>query len=437
MNCKTALQKYVHRTQSGFVLAIAIGAGLVLVVIGISMVLRSQNDHIAAMAQKTKARSLSAAETGVSRVQGLFSQYRSIGRYPACTSWSVTGCSDAGATQSWFNVSALVPNAPDLNCGSPDGKTLVPLAATQSWQAIDPSDATKGQYRLLDYTYDSVTKQGMLTVEGRVDPGGSGNNIGASITRLAVKIPVAEASPADGVPAVWIRQSPVKNIGNDKMKGNLFVSGCALPIGAGQPTSNNLSDPNLFNVVAIPKAFPDIKDPPTSPAPQDLTNPWQKLPEDPKNPPPKVEGRYQYAVKTLNGTTKNILKIATDANVDLYVDGDISLQGEAALNPDGEPSQLRIFGTSNTQKIEIRSTGRVNAFVLAPEATASIDCQASCTTAEGSVRGSLWVNNWDAIGGAAVKVEAVGAYQTYYGSFSAQRDQVSAATLWEQQQVTP
>jgi Tfp pilus assembly protein PilX len=440
MNCKTVLRNAAGKTQAGFALPIAIGMGLVLVVIGIAMILRSQNDRIVATAQKTTARSLSAAETGIGRFQTLFSQYRSIGRYPACSSWSGDVCGDAGTTKSWATAGSWpISEAPDLACGSPDGRTLVPQAATRTWKAIDAGDTAKGQYRLFDYTYDPSSQQGTLIVEGRVNPSGT-STAGASTTRLMVNIPISTASQSNGVPAVWF-ENPSVTMGTDKVKGNLFVSGCSLPPGG--PTVDNLSDPNLFNVVAIPKAFPGVKPPPGTPVPKSLgSNPWKELPEDVVNDP-KKDNRYQYSVSQLDGSTGQELTVTPGEKVDLYVQNNIQLLGDAALNPEGDPTQLRIFGSSDTRTINFDSTGRVNAFILAPGATVSVtnnaDCPApTCTppTVGGSVRGSLWVKDWNVVNGGTIKVDAFGSYQDYE-QFSAQRDSVAATTRWEPKQVTP
>jgi Tfp pilus assembly protein PilX len=440
MNFKTVLRNAAGKTQTGFVLPIAIGMGLVLVVIGIAMILRSQNDRIVATAQKTTARSLSAAETGISRFQNLFSEYRSIGRYPACTNWSGDVCGDAGTTKSWATASSWsMAEAPDLVCGTPNGRTLVPQAATRAWKVIDTRDATKGQYRLFDYAYDPVSQLGTLIIEGRVNPSGD-SKAGDSITRLMVNIPISTASRSNGVPAVWFNNHSV-TMGTDKVKGNLFVGGCDLLPGG--PTTDNLSDPILFNVVAIPKAMPGVKAPPTVPEPKSLgKEPWKSLPLDDTIDPKKAE-RYQYKVDQLNGTGTETLTVKPGFNVDLYVQDDIRLSDKAALNPDGQPTQLRIYGSSNTKSINFESEGRVNAFILAPEATVSVknnaDCPApTCTppTFGGSVRGSLWVKDWNAVNGGTIKVDAFGSYQDYE-QLSAQRDSVSATSRWEPRQIMP
>jgi hypothetical protein len=439
MNCKIVLRDAAGKTQAGFALPIAIGTGLVLVAIGIAMILRSQSDRIVATSQKTTARSLSAAETGISRFQTLFSEYRSIGRYPACISWSGDVCGDAGTTKSWATAGSWpMAEAPDLTCGTPNGKTLVPQAATRAWKAIDAGDATKGQYRLFDYTYEAISQQGTLIVEGRVNPSGD-SKAGESTTRLTVNIPVSTASQSNGVPAVWFGKHSV-TMGTDKVKGNLFVSGCDLLPGG--PTTNNLSDPILFNVVAIPKAFPGVKALPITPAPKSLgSNPWQELPLDATDP--KKDDRYQYVVDKLNGSAGKVLKLKPGVNVDLYVKNNIQLSGDATLNPEGQPTQLRIYGSSTTTSINFDGTGLVNAFILAPEATVSVKHNADCPTPTctpptvgGSVRGSLWVKDWNAVNGGTIKVDAFGSYLDYE-QVSAQRDSVSATTRWEPQLVAP
>ncbi|HEY9825337.1 MAG TPA: hypothetical protein V6D19_07810, partial [Stenomitos sp.] len=117
------------RRDRGFILPIAIGLGLIILLIGVVVVLRSQTDRNMATLQSSTASSLTAAETGISRLQTLLGKYRAISTYPACVTWAGNTCADDAAVMSWKNPG----NLPDLNSGCPQyagAATDIPAAVT-------------------------------------------------------------------------------------------------------------------------------------------------------------------------------------------------------------------------------------------------------------------------------------------------------------------
>ncbi|MDK2410035.1 hypothetical protein QHH11_17945 [Aphanizomenon sp. PH219] len=196
-------------SEEGFAMPIAVGFGLVMLIIALTMIMRSQNDVVNASSQKTMSGALAAAETGVTRYQSFISQNKAIAVYNDCSSArnSDGTCPDTGNSQkSWSNasvISSLSSGNSGSSCGTTTSNTAANTAteisqkSTTSWQDIDSSDSSKGQYKLVSYQYSGATANtapgvGTLTVQGRVRQNGTSK----STTQLAIKIPVSSTTVA-------------------------------------------------------------------------------------------------------------------------------------------------------------------------------------------------------------------------------------------------
>ena len=396
-------------THRGFALPLTMGMGLIMIVVSMAVVVRTQSDTVAAAAKNGKSESLSAAEIGVSRYQGLLAKYRLLARKE---------------NEQW------VAAAPDLtNIATCLGVTnvsseLSTFAAT-GWQNVDANDVNKGQYRLIDYTYGSG--QGSLEIEGRADQGSA-----TPLTRLTVKIPVAPPSASSVVPGLWINNASVSDMAKDKVNGDIVINACTLPTGSGQPTSANLYDPSTQKIQAAKQGFP--AQPSSSTAKSiSTTDLWSKtLPlnlSDPKD----AKGRYLYKVSDLKASGNKEIRVTSGVKVDIFVDGDIELSGNPDINKNGQPNQVRIFGGPGTAKAHFNGTGTINAFVFAPNATGSVNGGGNTN---GNFRGSLWIKDWDASSNnSKVKVDAVGSFADYdFPTNPIARDSLAAISTWEQTQ---
>ena len=201
--------------ERGFSTVVALGIGLSLTLIGLMMVTRSQGDVATTSSQRAMVKSFNAAETGIVRFQTLIDRNRSIAVYPACGNSSLsdaTPCSDT-TNRSWFN-SAAIPTSAPISISSD-----VSAAATRNWQNIDLANPSKGQYRLIDYTYDSVLKSATLTVEGRVE-----QNVGRgpSTTRLVVTVPIIPSALPAVLPGLWAQNFTVGNNPNSKIAATVL-----------------------------------------------------------------------------------------------------------------------------------------------------------------------------------------------------------------------
>ena len=181
MNKKLKIALKNCSSEQGFAIPIAVGMGLIMLLVATTMIVRSQGDRTTASAQMATNGGLSAAETGITRYQSLINSNRVI------TTYNRTAPS---GSPSWNNASTI-PGVNNTCTGNVNGANAVSAKSTTDWQDVDPSNAatgyagdpSKGQYKLVDYVYqrDSAATPtpgiGTLTVEGRVNQVGSSNTL--------------------------------------------------------------------------------------------------------------------------------------------------------------------------------------------------------------------------------------------------------------------
>jgi hypothetical protein len=362
---------YINRysTQQGFALPIAIGLGITIMLISLSIIVRSHSDNETASAQRSNVRGLNAAEVGIERFQSLINRYRGIAKYPAF-----------GAAPSWQSPTGISTLSSNCSSGS---ATDISNAATTDWQAIDPTDANKGQYRLVSYTYDAITKQGALIVEGR-------NSLNPSTTRLEIKIPVILA--ASPVPGLWVKES----LDTGAVQANLWGA-CSGNFNASPASGYTMRRTGL-----------EMPDPPDKPATaislssiSGLTLPQAQDVLSQTNLNPDT-GAYEYTVDNISES----FSISPDKKVHLWVDGDINLQGgqKAILHQCGttpcSPFDARIYGNKRAAgTITLREdTSICNVLIWAPTYNSTVlNGSGSAVSACGSGannNGIYWVKSW-------------------------------------------
>jgi hypothetical protein len=388
----------LRRDDAGFALPIALGVGLFLIIVAASIILRSQQQQVNAIAQKQTASSLSAAEVGVSRIQNLLTRYRAASLYPSCSAPSGETC-DAGATPAWKNASAI----PGLSTTCPKDAPATPIgkvmeAATRDWQPLDSMDATKGEYRLVNYSYSSPGKpngQGTLKVQGR---SGTANGASSAVTQLSVTIPVQTISPY--VPGLWVKNS----VNTGTIKANILGT-CTSTINTPSETDFSLarSDFPMPNAPALPAS--GVNDLGSS-VPVDTVLPRTG---DSKS----GTGTYQYVVQNINTS----FTITPGEKVELWVKEDIRLQdGQKIQHQCGKvsgcsPFDAKIYGLSSPSgTLELNGNAAVcDIFFHAPtynvvhtiELTASVKAE-GCGGGINN-NGIYWVNSWSG-GGQGVQI---------------------------------
>ena len=436
---------YRRKNEKGFAIPMVLSLGIIMVLLGTVSIFRSSEEDLTAITQRSTSRALNAAEAGVARYRQLLSNYKVIATYNACNSWSGTTCSASGST--WKNPTQL-PNI-DQSCPN-NGSTVVANATTRAWQNIDDSDPSLGQYRLVDYIYDpnydtatnTYTDQptGTLIVEGRVN---QSNAASAAVTRIRVVFPVQPGIPTPNGeevtlesnfnsfnPALWLTGSTsgsvnasVTNIGDLKVKGdgNIIVTDSDCNVTGSLPNNSNLEDSNQQLVIIDPRR------PPLQPIPtgfivksvdaDDLVNITQTLPcndssldcfhDDPEIIAESDGSKkfiYHYRVTGDLELNNEEIKVSENRKVILHVDGDITLDGNAKLNPstNNTSANLEIYGTNNTKNINLKGnkTILIKAFIQAPGAKVNISDDPSV-----DFTGAMFVKDWDVQSGVTKEIK--------------------------------
>jgi hypothetical protein len=221
--------------ERGSLLPVVLGIGLMASLVATTMILRADDDQVNIVTTNLSARSKAAAELGITRYMNLINTYRDIASVDACgdNSLETTGNCTDGTTDSWHNPTAVVDAA---------AVSLISAQASGDWRDIDPNDPTQGQFRLISYAYNG-TDTGTLTIEGRVNQFGAGNQAtegnGTATTRLRVGFPVL-AGTGFGGEALWIGCNEDTNVTTTGViAGNIKDSTPLAPCGG--------IDPNVIN----------------------------------------------------------------------------------------------------------------------------------------------------------------------------------------------
>jgi len=405
---KTALIR--RSSEQGFAIPTAIGLGLVMLLVGATMIVRSQGDQVAASTQKATASSLQVAEAGVTKVQRFLDKYRILVTQPHKPSDNIY----------WKSYWTSLAN------GCPaTSPVLAETTAFDSWINIG-SGTNPDRFRVISYTPPATASgDGTLVVEAELrDNNTTARAIAKS--RLKVIIPVERRiKPTYNPPGAWATDF---GLGNNKIVSDTVIdSSCSGSLNATELTQITATatggTPKIINDAAIGMGSPPAV--PTSPAPitlpaitSDLTLP--RLTGTTLDTP-NAEGVYVYFVQK-NGSGQSIdlsgnnkLVIQPGKKVTLYLEGNLNTQGggtkighncfDTNNPPDGEPdggttavsgcvpTNFQIFGGAATTKIALGGSNTIDAFIYAPNAVNS------GVNGAAQVRGSVWVKQWDLANG--------------------------------------
>jgi hypothetical protein len=242
---------YLHlmaNKEKGFALPLAVLIGLILMVTGMTMMMRAQGDQSKVIAQKARADSLRSSEVGLARVQDLLNSVRVMARFDS-------NCSSGDC---WENAQVPTGNpSPGLqtdlkklaiatDCGnpSPTNEIADKILAPTGQRAVNPGlrDLASGEwfewndnryyrvvgYRLTTSTDPNILGLGVLTLEGRsrksaetdltkIDINRDSGDNAASRNRLVVTIPILPSLPLalnrTTVPALWVSEGATENAG--------------------------------------------------------------------------------------------------------------------------------------------------------------------------------------------------------------------------------
>lgn len=376
--------RYYGSTEAGFALPTAIGIGLIMILLGATMIVRSQGDQVNASAQKATTQSLGIAEAGITYVQAFLNQNRGF------------------ANQSYPWTTYLHELANPCNSG-----TLYDEASQfNNWITVGTGT---DRFKVVSYALTPTATEGILVVEGQAR---ESNNV-KSTNRLQVKVPLDRSRrPSFSPPGAWAQNF---GLGNNRITGSVIDAGC--PPGSislterTQISGNVLGDPSL--TLPPPLAVPSDVIP--LPAITSGTTILPRSGTDTAN----SNGVYVYRVASFSGNSINLngnnkLIIKPGQKVVLHLDGNINTQGggvkighncyDTDNPPDGEtngltvvpgcvPTNFQIFGGTNTTSIIFGGGNTIDAFIFAPKA---VD---SGVNGGAQIRGSVWVKEWDAANG--------------------------------------
>lgn len=442
MNKKLKIDLRRRSSEQGFAIPIAMGLGLVMLLVGVTMIVRSQEDTVTASAQKATTDSLGVAETGITRVQSLLKRFPKMAQnYKSNWSTLYTNLSSINDCLNKTQYSDIVTNI-------------------DNWIKVDSSDLQKGEFKILSYSYTG--NAGTLRVAGRAtSENGSANTSAANATTyLEVNIPVVPVADFP-IPGLWAKNY---SMGNNDVSGNILVSGCSIP--SGVSTANIVSGTGSLNANASIE-FPPLPSLPSinfPPVPTQLpgvpligyyqisaiTSPIT-LPRD--TDVAGSDGVYRYLVNkdgsgnsiALNGNASQALTITVSKKVTLYLQGNINMSGSSRIIHTGAlPSNFQIYGSDGganyknatdtnsytTTSITLSGNTSASMFIYAPKATVGVNGGGSQPS---TITGSVWANTWD---GSNANQLVVTQLANWTDLLIEQPKSISTIQSWQRQQAS-
>ncbi|WP_206758188.1 hypothetical protein [Leptolyngbya sp. FACHB-16] len=371
---------------------VAIGFGLAILMVTTAMLSRSQTDTMSANSQEAIGSSLNVAEGGLARVQSFINNNRSVSTYNL---------------SSWASTRSTMSTGP--SCGTSNTTDIVAFAnAARTWQNLDPTNPSKGQYRVVDYTYassdptrpNSAPGIGTLQVEGRLT-----NR--SSVNSLRVTIPI-QAGDLSGVPipGLWLSGGAT---GNNSIKGNVVTNDCSVGLSSFQTTGVDPSTNEPYRAYYTTMQLPPLP-------PQPAANQLNTLPPNAFNSTntrdivlPQNNDRattrtlnngqsvqvYEYLINSLNIPQNGSLTITPGTRVTFYLNGSINRGGNIIHDctgvPNCYPTNFQIFGYGPIgSTICLNGNNYIDMFVLAPNYTSGV----AGSGGNGGIRGTAWIKDW-------------------------------------------
>lgn len=380
--------------QAGFALPVAIGMGLVMIIVAASMIGRAQSDRVITNSQRETSRALSTSEAGIIRVQSFLDRHKLLAT-KNIDDWSNT-LKILSSTQASCRLIDLAST-----------KNQAELFTNNNWIDLDSRDRNKGRYKIVNYQYQDGI--GKLTVAGEIDAYNTNQNSAKST--LTVEIPIGNESAKIAPPALWANTFNLNP--NQRITGQIQAAACPqlpttdldgiagvdvsnISLIGGVPSGQIIADP--FTKVPAPKTAPVNAIPLAA-----ITDSIQ-LPRLSSIDTPDPNGEYHYLVDIDNATSGHSIKlkdsdtikidVTATQKINLYLKGNIDLAGGKTLNVNPDRPNLRIYGSSQTLKFSIQENASITAFIHAPFADAK-SIRSSTPNPNKNITGGLWVNSWD------------------------------------------
>lgn len=399
-----AIAKIAHKSQpkntaeSGFALPLALGMGLVMMIVAASTIGRSQSDRTSTNFQKESTRALGTSEAGILRVQLFLDRYKLLANKNL---------------DQWVDTLNTLPSE-QANCGSLNlvsTKQQAEVFKNHNWIELDSTDPNKGRYRVIDYQYQGGVSK--LTIAAEINNYNTTNNSSnnSSNSTLSVEIPISSEDANIAPPALWAQVFKLST--TQKITGQVRAIVCP-QIAASNPDGvNGISQSNITGVDNQPTgkiitdsftSMPKFKPVPTNfillPA---ITSSIQ-LPRPKASGDLPTNNEYNYLVDIdslssgysikLKDTGHIRINSSTDQKVNLYLKGNVDLAGGQITNVKDKTPLVHIYGNEQTTKLIIKDNAKVAAFIHTPFADAQNLTSKSSRPNSGIV-GSVWVKSWD------------------------------------------
>ncbi len=419
-----------NRAQTGFAVPLALGLGLVMIIVAASTIGRSQSDRTTTSFQRETNRALGVSEAGVVRVQAFLDRSKLL------------------ATKNldrWVDtLESLQPE--QKNCSLINLTTLrqqIDIFKNHEWIDLDNRDPNKGRYQIVDYQYQAGV--GKLTLAGAIDVYNTTENTAKST--LTVEIPVSSQDAKLPPPGLWAQT--LKLNPSQQVNGEIRAVTCPQitatdPDGVtgidrtniaevdNKPTGKIIADP--FTAIPQPKIAPNnaillpaitssIELPRPGFSDRDDNNEYNYL-VDIDNP----SSGYSINLKTGD---KIDINIPLDKKVNLYVKGNINLGGSQIRNVNPNTSIVRIYGSSQTIKLIVNDNASIAAFIHAPFAAAQ-SISSIPTQPNPGITGAVWTKSWDsATNMSKIQIIRAGDWEDFGIIKTEQPAQLSSLRSWQ------
>lgn len=426
------LQYYAanQTANQGFVLPMIIGLGLIMTVVGLTMIGRSSDQEIRAEQQLQTAQAEQAAEAGIARTLNALNQ---VGNHQYLASVYPVENEAEREGNPWYEG---IGDDDSINAcqGVTDTEVLDDLTdEDQNGRQLDD----RIRYNLVSYEpqtdEDGELEGGELVMEGFIeDPNDDGQQIATS--QISVTFDVGQNR--DLFPSNANQDGPFDPQEGDFDGSNLTFTcnedGCGFPSDLGNVCGgdgfldndakrehfnlqhSSIEDGDLNDVIAYPANMDDFAPVDDVPNTDDISesidlgdiDSGKELPRDEDRDEERYDNDdiYHYNIGDISlsgqGAQGGDLEINPEEGerVYLYVDGEIDISGnpELVVADNVDLGDFRIYGTGDNQDFTLSGTPGGGAFIFAPEAT--VDFNGTPT-----IEGVLWVNALDGSGNQTIQ----------------------------------
>jgi Tfp pilus assembly protein PilX len=417
--------------QAGFALPVAIGMGLVMIIVAASMIGRAQSDRVITNSQRETSRALSTSEAGIIRVQSFLDLHKIL---------ATRNLSEWSNTLEKLSTSQVNCKLIDL----PSTKQQAELFKNNSWINLDSIDRNKGRYKIVDYRYQDGV--GKLTVSGEIDTYNTTQN--SSKSTLTVEIPIGNESAKIAPPALWANAFNLNP--NQKITGQIQAAACPQLLATDPDGILGIDTSNITLISGVPSgqiiadpftSIPAAKVAPATAIKLSAITTSIKLPRLSSIDTPDATGEYHYLVDIDDDTSGHSIKlkdldtikidVTANQKVTLYLKGNIDLAGGQTINVNPTHPNLRIYGSSQTLKLSIKDSASITAFIHAPFADAK-SISSSTPNPNKNITGGLWVNSWDsATSPSEIPIIQAGDWSDFGIAKIEQPAQISPISSWQ------